>query len=261
MSEAEKFVAQWSRIWREHDGVGWQDLLHPECVLRNPLGEVTRADLPGYMANLVLGIPDHGLAATRWGETPDGVLIEWVMTGTLGGRALEIHGTDRFTLRDGKATEGFAYFDPSPMAGISPAEVERLAREYDALWNAGDVDAIVARHADTGSYRLHVAGAPAITGRDAMHRAFTTALGNWGELAFELDHVQCGVGFYVWRSTVRGTLRRPLHLGVTTIEPTGEPLSFTGIDVISLDGQGLIARKDTHFDILAAAGQALGAPK
>lgn len=256
MSEAEAFVEQWSRIWREHDGVAWQDLLHPECVLRNPLGQVTRADLPGYMANLVRGVPGHGLAATRWGETADGVLIEWSMTGTFAGRAVEIRGADRFTLRDGRATEGFAYFDPAPMGGISPAEVDRLAREYDAAWNSGDVDAIVARHAAAGSYHLHVADAPVVTGREAMRRAFATALENWRELAFELDHVQCGPGFYVWRSTVRGTLEQPLRLGAVTIEPTGEPLAFTGIDVVILDGHGLIERKDTSFDILAAANQA-----
>jgi hypothetical protein len=29
----------------------------------------------------------------------------------------EIHGADRFTLRDGKAVEGVAYFDPRPLIG------------------------------------------------------------------------------------------------------------------------------------------------
>lgn len=176
-------------------------------------------------------------------------------TGTVAGRAVEIHGTDRFSLRDGRATEGFAYFDPTPLAGPGPAEVERLAREYDAAWNTGDVEAIIARHSSAGSYRLHVAGAPVITGREAMRRAFAAALQNWRELVFTLDRIHCGAGHYAWQSTLRGTLERPLRLGTTTIEPTGTPLTFTGVDVVTLDGQGLIERKDTYLDILAAANQ------
>jgi hypothetical protein len=37
------------------------------------------------------------------------------MSGTLPTGPLEIHGVDRFTLEDGKATHGVAYFDPRPM--------------------------------------------------------------------------------------------------------------------------------------------------
>jgi ketosteroid isomerase-like protein len=115
MSEAEHFVASWTAIWRDHDGEAWPDLLHAGATLRNPVGEVGRDDLPGYMANLVDGIPGHRIEPLRWGETSDGVLIEWVMSGRLPNGEFEIHGADRFTLRDGKATEGVAYFDPRPL--------------------------------------------------------------------------------------------------------------------------------------------------
>ncbi|HEU5471814.1 MAG TPA: nuclear transport factor 2 family protein [Actinophytocola sp.] len=254
MAEAKEFVEHWTRIWAEHDGAGWPELLHEGCELRNPLGTVPRSALPGYMANLLRAMPDHTLTPTGWGETADGVLIEWVMTG--GG--VEIRGADRFTLRDGRATEGFAYFDPAPMIAAMtppPLPVERLAREYDAAWNAGDVEAIVARHAPNGSYRLHIGGGPEITGRAAMHGAFTAALGNWRELSFELNRIRCGADYYVWESTVRGELARPLRLGPVTIEPTGRTLTFTGIDLVSLDADGLISAKDTWFDILAAVAQ------
>jgi steroid delta-isomerase-like uncharacterized protein len=252
MSEVKEFVEQWSRIWAAHDGASWPELLHEGCVLRNPFGTVARADLPGYMANLVRGMPDHTLTATSWGETAGGVLIEWVMTG--GG--VEITGADRFTLRDGRATDGVAYFDPTPMiAAMSPPKlpVEALAREYDAAWNAGDVDAIVARHAQDGSYHLHVAGAPVITGRQTLHKAFTAALANWRELSFEPVRVRCEERGYVWESTVRGVLERPLRLGAVTVPVTGTPLRFTGVDLVTLDQDGLISTKDTYFDILAAA--------
>jgi hypothetical protein len=49
------------------------------------------------------------------GATADGVLIEWVATGTLPGGPIKLRGADRYTLRDGKVTEGVAYFDPRPV--------------------------------------------------------------------------------------------------------------------------------------------------
>jgi hypothetical protein len=38
-----------------------------------------------------------------------------VNTGTLRGAPFELRGADRFTLRDGKGTEGYSYFDPRPL--------------------------------------------------------------------------------------------------------------------------------------------------
>jgi hypothetical protein len=63
-------------------------------------------------------------------ETADGVLIEWVNTGTLHGAPFELRGADRFTLRDGKAPEGFPISirgrssngDPEPDAGVASGE-------------------------------------------------------------------------------------------------------------------------------------------
>jgi ketosteroid isomerase-like protein len=260
-----RFVEGWSRLWREHDGPGWPDLFHEGAVLRNPMGEVGRADLPGFMEALVALAPDHRLAASRWGTTPDDVLIEWVMTGTLPGGPVEIHGADRFTLRDGRATEGSAYFDPRPWIErmtappLEPDRVEAIARTYDAAWNAHDLEAIVAAHAPDGSFRLHLAGSPSVHGRDALRRAFAASLAGWRELSFALERVQRGDRFYVWESTVRGTLARPLQFGAVTVEPTSAPLAFTAVDVVTLDGDGLIRTKDTYVDIVAAANQAAAA--
>jgi ketosteroid isomerase-like protein len=113
------FVQRWAAIWRDHDGDSWPHLLHEGAVLRNPLGDVKRSDLPGYMAGLVASIDEHQIRPVRWGATEDGVLIEWVMTGNRGGTAFEIHGADRFSLRDGRAVEGIAYFDPRPLLGAA----------------------------------------------------------------------------------------------------------------------------------------------
>jgi ketosteroid isomerase-like protein len=113
--QADTFVEQWTAVWRDHDAERWQELIHEAGVLHNPLGELKWADLPGYMTGLVASIAAHRITPLRWGATEDGVLIEWVMTGSAQGTPFEIHGADRFTLRDGCAVEGVAYFDPRPL--------------------------------------------------------------------------------------------------------------------------------------------------
>lgn len=52
------------------------------------------------------------------------MLIEWVATGTLPGGPIELRGADRYTLRDGKVTEGVAYFDPRPLLERQQAPTE-----------------------------------------------------------------------------------------------------------------------------------------
>jgi hypothetical protein len=142
------------------------------------------------------------------------------------------------------------------MASLAPSRVERIAREYDRAWNAKDVETIVAMHSEDGTYRLHLAGAPTLTGRQALATAFRSSLDNWSELSFELDHVACGTGFYVWQARLRGVLARPLDMGAITIPANGASLEFTGVDAITLDADGLIVSKESYFDILAAANQA-----
>lgn len=114
-SDAKRFVDAWAAVWRDHDGEAWPDLLAEGCVLRNPMGAVGRDELTAYMAGLVGGIPEHQIKLLRWGPTSDGVLIEWLMSGRLPGGTIEIEGVDRFTLVDGRATDGVAYFDPRPL--------------------------------------------------------------------------------------------------------------------------------------------------
>lgn len=141
-------------------------------------------------------------------------------------------------------------------ATLGLADLRRIADEYDAAWRARDVEAIVAKHAPSGSYRLHVAGVPRLEGRDALRAAFTASLENWSEISFQLDRALFGDSHYVWQSTMRGVLARPLALGALTIEANGRELSLTGVDVITLDAEGLVESKETYFDLVGAANQA-----
>ena len=62
-------------------------------------------------------IPDLHADVHRWAPTADGVLIEFTLVGTLGGRPVSWPCVDRITLRDGLACERRAYFDPLPLLG------------------------------------------------------------------------------------------------------------------------------------------------
>jgi hypothetical protein len=116
MSDAESFVDTWSKVWRgpDSDPRLYMELLHGGCPLINPLSRGTREDLPKIFEAFLEVEPDIRVVPTRWAETEDGVLIEWVNTGTLHGAPFELRGVDRFTLKEGKASEGVSYFDPRP---------------------------------------------------------------------------------------------------------------------------------------------------
>jgi ketosteroid isomerase-like protein len=119
IAEAKSFVEDWLRVWRARDGRAYAELLDPDCVFDNPITPIPRDELPNFVDSLLAVWPDHRIEATRWAATADGplvhVLIEWVATGTLPGGPIELHGADRYTLRDGKVVEGVAYFDPRPV--------------------------------------------------------------------------------------------------------------------------------------------------
>jgi ketosteroid isomerase-like protein len=100
------------------------ELLHEDSPLINPISEVTREELPDFFEAVLAVEPDIRVVPTRWAATVDGVLIEWINTGTLQGDPFELRGADRYTLEDGKATEGYAYFDPRPFLNAQAAPTE-----------------------------------------------------------------------------------------------------------------------------------------
>jgi SnoaL-like domain len=126
MTEAEAFVENWSKVWNGRDSNLrlYMELLHEGCPLVNPLNTVTREELPEFFEAVLAIEPDIRVVPTRWAETDDGVLIEWVNTGTLQGAPFELRGADRYTLKDGKATEGYAYFDPRSFLDAQAAPTE-----------------------------------------------------------------------------------------------------------------------------------------
>ena len=77
----------------------------------------TLADGKRSFADLFELIPDMTAEVHRWGATEDGVLIEFTLSGTAGGKPISWDSVDRFTIaEDGLATERVTYFDSAPLA-------------------------------------------------------------------------------------------------------------------------------------------------
>jgi hypothetical protein len=69
-ADAQRFVEDWLRVWHDRDGHAYADLLHEECVFDNPMGPITREQLPQFVDSLLAIWPDHRIEATRWEQPP-----------------------------------------------------------------------------------------------------------------------------------------------------------------------------------------------
>lgn len=115
--DAEGFVKAFEAFWADRALDGLDAILDDDIVLRAPLTPSTlglRAAKRAF-AGIFRMIPDLHTEVDRWAETADGVLIEFRLIGTLGGRPIEWPAVDRFVLRDGIATERVSYYDPTKL--------------------------------------------------------------------------------------------------------------------------------------------------
>ncbi|HWH45976.1 MAG TPA: nuclear transport factor 2 family protein [Thermoleophilaceae bacterium] len=129
---ADRFAAWWLRP--DPDTLG--DLLAADVVLRQPLTPDTRGLDAGRRSfrALLAFLPDLAATVDRSAAAGDGVLIEFTLRCTLGGRALAWRAVDRFELGDdGKALLRVSYFDPLPLL----AAVIGRPRAWPAVARAG----------------------------------------------------------------------------------------------------------------------------
>ncbi|MBA0125849.1 nuclear transport factor 2 family protein [Haloechinothrix sp. YIM 98757] len=138
----------------------------------------------------------------------------------------------------------------------SESDIQRLAERYGPAWNDRDLDAIMSLHTDDTAFRLHLLDAPDIVGREAVREAFAGLIGAWPDIHFATEQLSYGTGFFVHRYVMSGTLACPMPFGALIAYPTGDGISLTGADVITVVA-GKVHRKDTYLDI-ASAQQQLG---
>lgn len=118
-ARAADFAARFAEYWRAPTPERLSLVLADRVRLVAPMTPVTETLVAGQrvFAGLFELIPDLTGEMHRWGATDDGVLIEFTLGGTVGGKPIAWHAVDRFILgEDGLATERVNYFDPMPVA-------------------------------------------------------------------------------------------------------------------------------------------------
>lgn len=117
-AQAADFARRFAEYWRAPTPAGLETVLAEQVRLVAPMTPTTHtlADGQRAFAELFELIQDMTAEVHRWGATADGVLIEFTINGTAGGKPISWHAVDRFVLGgDGLATERISYFDSGPI--------------------------------------------------------------------------------------------------------------------------------------------------
>ncbi|HEY3186438.1 MAG TPA: nuclear transport factor 2 family protein [Solirubrobacteraceae bacterium] len=119
----------------------------------------------------------------------------------------------------------------------SALDLREITERYFAAWEAQDPDAIVALHTEDTRFQAHAGGEPA-KGREAVREAFAQVFARFPGFGFKTHRVLYGDTHWVLDWDL-------------TYEPDGhERRGFRCLDVVEVSPDGLVARKDTFFDLV-----------
>jgi steroid delta-isomerase-like uncharacterized protein len=137
-------------------------------------------------------------------------------------------------------------------AADSPAQLEMLIARYNEAWNAHDLDAIMGMHAPDMIFENHTAGerAEGAAVRDHIAGIFKS----WPDLRFEGVRVYAREGVVTQEWTAYATHSQPVKRGDIEVPPSGNRLSWAGVDVIPTEN-GFIKRKDVYSDSVSILKQ------
>ena len=120
-------------------------------------------------------------------------------------------------------------------------DTRRLFDRYADTYATGDVEAIVALHAPDSQFWLHLDREPAI-GRDAIAETFAGLFADWPKSGFDVHRVLTGSDHWVLDWALTAELTRP--------DGSLVPVRFDCLDTVTVDADGLVARKDTFVDYI-----------
>ena len=112
------------------------------------------------------------------------------------------------------------------------ADIAELVDRYNEAWNAQDLDAVTALHADEIVFHNHTAG-ERVEGAAAVRAHIGSIFERWPDLRFRGRALRCANDFAVseWTATA------------TTAD--GRRLEWDGVDVLPFR-DGLLTRKDVY---------------
>ena len=134
----------------------------------------------------------------------------------------------------------------------SPAALEAAIARYNDAWNAHDLDAIMAMHAPDMVFENHTAHerADGEDVRDHIGSIFET----WPDINFSTRRLYVRDGLVVQEWTATATHRNTMRRGDLIAEPSGETVTWNGLDVIPFE-DGLVKRKDVYSDSVSILRQ------
>lgn len=129
-------------------------------------------------------------------------------------------------------------------------------QQYLEAWNRHDIDAIVNLHSQDTVFISAAFGREA-TGIAELRETLVRVFAAWPDLQLVTRQLHVTPTLIVFEGDLEGTLAVPLPVEQETIQPNGRRLSFSVVDIFSVDAlQGLILRKQTYIDSLSFYRQA-----
>jgi len=149
------------------------------------------------------------------------------------------------------ATLGIVPVATAPKREVSMSKpnnlnVAAIAERYAHAWTSHDPDAILALHAPNSTFQAHGRGGE-VRGHDALRKEFAQVFERYPGFGVETHRLLLGEKHW----TLDWTL---------TFQPPGQDRrGFHALDVVEVDADGYVTRKDTFFDyaqVKAAFGAA-----
>jgi steroid delta-isomerase-like uncharacterized protein len=134
----------------------------------------------------------------------------------------------------------------------APEALEQTIARYNDAWNAHDLDAIMSMHAPDMVFENHTAGESAQG--DEVRGHIGAIFETWPDLRFETRRAYVRPGLVVQEWTATATHTRVMRRGDLVAEPTGNALTWDGLDVIPFEG-GMVKRKDVYSDSVSILRQ------
>jgi steroid delta-isomerase-like uncharacterized protein len=134
----------------------------------------------------------------------------------------------------------------------TPQALEEAIGRYNEAWNAHDLDAIMSMHAPDMVFENHTAGESA-TG-EAAREHIGAIFETWPDISFTTRRLYVRDGLVVQEWTATATHAKTMRRGDLEAEPTGETVTWDGLDVIPFE-DGLVKRKDVYSDSVSILRQ------
>ncbi|SEE29811.1 conserved hypothetical protein [Rhizobiales bacterium GAS191] len=124
----------------------------------------------------------------------------------------------------------------TPLADL---DIRAIYDRYVGTFGSRQPEDIVQLHAPSGTFWLHAGGKP-VQGRGAIATTFAGFFRQWPQFGFEIYRVIFADRHWVLDWAATAVLKGP--------DGADRPVRFDCLDVVEVDEDGLVLRKDTFVD-------------